>query len=838
MSTAAAGAEAPSPAEAPRGRLAFVRAAAAMVAGPAVIVAFVLITLRGFAFQADLTNHHPDILAFWLPRYAFLGRSLASGHIPLWNPYEMAGYRFAADPQSGWLYLPAMALFSWLDPGRAMRALIVFNPLLSGLGMYWFLRKESLVRLAATAGGLCLAMLMAASDMTISMPFAGFLAWTTLVLVGASGYRQSTRWSGRIAWLALAGLAWSQVANAHMSHGLVMTSLLVTAYLVAFAVRDVRGGEIRGRVAALRVAVFLGFLPIGSLAVLIPRLTFIKASSLHAGYGAIAGSATATSGIQDRTLQTNGVWAAWPLAYAIAPTSYAGAVILLSAIVSWRARAYRTLVWAFGATWLLSYVLMLNVVVTNSAFRSLLLHVPFGDVYLHNVGRLRYLSMISLPVLGAVGLQGLCEHSMTRRVALRWLAGGIALFLVFPLIMGAHPIRYTLFGAALIGAVPALFFLATRRFGWAKFAVVGVLAAELLASGLYGSSWQGGTIFMGLEGGAHPNLVPQPVFPPDVVESTFLTPTPFVGQILSQKQRYLTWVLPAASFEKGYLFAQHERDWPALTMERGTLFGIPDILGYNPVQLVRYWNFIRASNRLSVFYNASVVNDPTLPLLRLFGARYLITLHGQQPAGARGRVIMSADGYDLVEVYGWEPRVSVVSSWAVAPSQTQALADVRAPAFDPARTAVLESDPGITAVLPSPGRHVPGGWPLPSATYLETDPAHVRLDVTTADPAIVLVRNSYDPGWSATVDGHPAPVLPADYLMQGVPVGPGHHIINLTYRDTSVINGLKASAAAWGTLLLAFLAALLIELRAKRRSQHPAPAPAPTPTLVGEAPPR
>ena len=832
MSSTVAGAQARPPADAPRARPPSVRRFASAVAGPAIIVVFVLITLRGFVFHAELTNRHPDILAFWLPRYAFLGRSLASGHIPLWNPFEMAGYRFAADPQSGWLYLPAMALFSWLDPGRAMRALIAFNPLLAGLGMYWFLRKESLVRLAATGGGLCLAMLMSASELAISMPFAGFLAWTTLVLVGASGYRQADRWSRRLAWLALAGLAWSQVANAHMSHGLAMTSLLVAAYLVAFAVRGVRAGELSRANAAGRVLVFLFFLPLGSLAVLIPRLTFIGESSLHAGYGAIAGSATATSGILDRTLQTNGVWSAWPLGFAITPAAYAGAVILLSALVSWRARGHRALVWAFGGTWLITYVLMLNIVVTNSAFRSLMLHVPFGDVYLHNVGRLRYLSMISLPVLGAVGLQGLFDHAMTRRTAWRWLGGGVILFLAFPIVMGGHPIRFSVFAAALVVAVPILFFLATRRFAWARVGVIVVLSAELLASGIYSSTWQGGTVFMGLETGAHPNLVPQPIYPPDVVGSTFLTPTPFVDQILTQKQRYLTWVLPAADFEKGYLFAQHERDWPALAMEQGTLFGIADVLGYNPVQLVRYWNYIRAANRLSVFYNASIVNDPTLPLVRLLGVRYLITLHGQQPVGANGRVILSGDGYDLVEVYGWEPRASVVSSWSVVSDQANALAYVRDPTFDPATTAVVESDPGITPVPPTLG--LAGVLPLPSATYLETDPEHVRVDVTTAHPAIVLVRNSYDPGWSATVDGHPAPVLPTDYLMQGVPVGTGHHVIALTYRDASVTTGLRASAGAWAGLLLAWLTALVLERRKRKRVIV---SPAMTPTPGDEAPP-
>ena len=122
-----------------------------------------------------LTNDHLDILSFWLPRFSFLGRELDAGHVPLWNPNEMMGYRFAADPQSGWLYVPPMVLFSMLSPGAAMRALIVFNPLLAGLGLFWFLRKESLSRPVATAGGLVLAMLMSTSEMAIGMPFAGFL---------------------------------------------------------------------------------------------------------------------------------------------------------------------------------------------------------------------------------------------------------------------------------------------------------------------------------------------------------------------------------------------------------------------------------------------------------------------------------------------------------------------------------------------------------------------------------------------------------------------------------------------------------------------------------------
>ena len=208
-------------------------------AGPALIVASVLIALRGFAFLPNLSDQHPDILSFWLPRSCMLGRAIADGHVPLWNPFEMSGTWFAADPQSGWLSLPTMAS-SWLfGCGGGLRALIVLNPILAGLGLFWFLRKEGLGRIAATAGGLSLAMAVSASILAISLPFAGTLAWTPFLLTGASGFFGRTGWR-RLAWLALAAFAWGQVATAHLSHGLVMATVLVVAYVIARSIREVR----------------------------------------------------------------------------------------------------------------------------------------------------------------------------------------------------------------------------------------------------------------------------------------------------------------------------------------------------------------------------------------------------------------------------------------------------------------------------------------------------------------------------------------------------------------------------------------------------------------------
>src|SRR5436190_7404854 len=55
-----------------------------------------------------------DAATQYYPWYSFLGESLRSGDIPGWNPYQFSGTPFAADPLSGWTYLPAMLLFALL----------------------------------------------------------------------------------------------------------------------------------------------------------------------------------------------------------------------------------------------------------------------------------------------------------------------------------------------------------------------------------------------------------------------------------------------------------------------------------------------------------------------------------------------------------------------------------------------------------------------------------------------------------------------------------------------------------------------------------------------------
>src|SRR6185503_10357536 len=77
-----------------------------------------------------------DAATQFYPWYGYLGEQLRHGELPGWNPFQFAGAPFAADPQSGWTYLPAMILFTLLPLALAVPAFLTFHLALAGFGTY------------------------------------------------------------------------------------------------------------------------------------------------------------------------------------------------------------------------------------------------------------------------------------------------------------------------------------------------------------------------------------------------------------------------------------------------------------------------------------------------------------------------------------------------------------------------------------------------------------------------------------------------------------------------------------------------------------------------------
>jgi hypothetical protein len=152
-----------------------------------------------------------------------------------------------------------------------------------------------------------------------------------------------------------------------------------------------------------------------------------------------------------------------------------------------------------------------------------------------------------------------------------------------------------------------------------------------------------------------------------------------------------------------------------------------------------------------------------------------------------------------------------LTSWSIVGSSSQALTAVLSEGFHPGTQLVLEGDPhpGTTPVTQVGG----------SASFEWTGDQSARIVVDAPAPAVVVVRNAYASGWRATVDGRPAPVLPADYLVQGIPVPAGHHAVELSFADPAIGYGLAGSAVALAGLLAA---TGLLWNRQRRRTALPA----------------
>jgi hypothetical protein len=387
-----------------------------------------------------------------------------------------------------------------------------------------------------------------------------------------------------------------------------------------------------------------------------------------------------------------------------------------------------------------------------------------------------------------------------------------------PLLAGANAGRLMVFAIAFAAVLFVVRGLIRRR-PWAPAALAGVLALDLLGGALWSSAYRGGTVYFGLESAEHPVLVYGPLRWPSVDLDRYLTPGPIARAIAERDhERYLAWVPPAAYFNKGYIFTQAEADWPALLLGRAIPFELHDALGYSPIQVPRYWSYIRGTNRLPVFYNAAVIQIPSIEDVRLLGFRFLVAHESQPlPPAIDAEIVASERGYRLYELDAAQPRASVTSAWSVVDGGAQALETVLTEGFDPAETAVLEGDPGIEST---------GSGAAGTATYSEVVPEDVRISVQADASSLVVVRNVWEPGWVASVDGDPAPVLRVDYLLQAVPVPAGSHDVRLVYREPAIGLGIALSAVAW-TLLA--LAAAGVAITRRRPTAKPDSSPPPRP---------
>jgi hypothetical protein len=192
-------------------------------------------------------------------------------------------------------------------------------------------------------------------------------------------------------------------------------------------------------------------------------------------------------------------------------------------------------------------------------------------------------------------------------------------------------------------------------------------------------------------------------------------------------------------------------------------------------------------------FTSYFIYDPQ-PALLMLNLRYVVVFPSQPKLQIEGLGTVYEDPQIRIDELSdsW-PRAWLVHHYVVRRDSMEILALLSR--FDYRKMALFEEDPGCAIEEPSAAEAVP--------EIVRYEPARVDIEVQAAAPALLVLSDLFYPGWEATVDGRPAEILRANYVMRAVAIPKGAHEVRFLYRPASFRAGETASAA--GCLAVALL---------------------------------
>lgn len=221
---------------------------------------------------------------------------------------------------------------------------------------------------------------------------------------------------------------------------------------------------------------------------------------------------------------------------------------------------------------------------------------------------------------------------------------------------------------------------------------------------------------------------------------------------------------------------------------------------YPVIQTQRGITFNSALKRniiVNTTQNTTQVNKQARDLLDILNVRYIIS-----------PVPMKNSGYPLVfststnpQFFIYEnqaaiPGVFLVSDWVLIPDQKEQYRMLIAGDLNLKKTAIVEQE--------IPKLNLKKG----EARVARSDNSNIEVEATLDGDGMLILAESYYPGWKARVDGKEVKILPVNINQRGVLLKTGRHIVKFSYQPESFKNGVIISLA---TLALTF--ALIIRKR-------------------------
>ena len=226
--------------------------------------------------------------------------------------------------------------------------------------------------------------------------------------------------------------------------------------------------------------------------------------------------------------------------------------------------------------------------------------------------------------------------------------------------------------------------------------------------------------------------------------------------------------------------------------------------GYTPIKMYTIEELVEKN-----IYNGP---DRALPInwnvLKILNVKYVIL---QSRVQSSELTLVNSDPRQNLFTYrfnGRLPRGFFVDGYKVEKDEFKRLRMINSPAFDPAKTAIVEETISET-VQP------------PDSTFSRVTaftPNHEQFDVYTDKQALFVVSEVYyPPGWKIFIDDVPVKhIYKTDHAVQSVVVPAGHHKIDLRFEPDSYYRNIKIASLSAGIIYLTILLSL-IQLFLKRR---------------------
>ena len=761
----------------------------AWVAAALAVVAAALYARQLFGGETFVLRDH---LTYTWPERKILSDALRAGRLPEWNDLVGFGTQFASSSANGVTY-PPLWLVAALPLPLSMDLVMALHVLLSGIGTALFARRLGADAIGAAFAG------------------AAFMACGYVASIAPNKVFAGTAWIPWVAWAAdLLARGRDPRRPAMVLAGVLGAQLLagdpascVTGAAVALIVILSRGrrGALPWLAGAYAAALLLAAAGVGPGAALLPHTTRGTLSPSDAGLwslhpwrlvelvwpGFLGTSVDARYNLAELLASSgkNVLEPSWSLSL------YLGAPVLALAILAGldRRRARRGL-WVGAAVLVLlalgSYTPLYPV------FRALFLPeqvIRYPEK--HVAG--------AVCLLCALAGAGVSDLSRSTRAA-PWVFGGALGCLVLPLILLSvlWPALAGRLGGAAALMVPPI-------------DVEGAMALSL-RSGVVSAASAAATSWLLLSSSRHraAGALAVAVHVAHAAwEGWAIAPVAKVAE-LSQPPRLLRLAPPRTGppprifrppAMKAGIPPEHQAEYrhQTLLLDGAARFGyaaVPGFEGWGSRASAALWS--RAPGMpLRSFLTLFAIDAVVLPAElrpRLLGGEH------DAPQGLLadlelGSATQSEDGegnlaWTLARTEGVRPRAFVAPRWRWVPASGALDALLAQSRGDDPALVVLTGDGPVSP----PDRTALALTPCSVPSYV---PEHVQLVCDSPAGGYVTLVDENAPGWTATVDDIPTPIVTADLLLRAVRVEAGRHRVEFLYRTPLLRLGMLLSALSW-----------------------------------------